>query len=59
MDNCRFLETKQIKDQTIEGFKTITSYRCKLGHYIPLDGCRDNCPDYEPQIPNHHQLPTL
>jgi len=55
--DCRFLELYQIKEPTADGFRTINSFRCKLGHEIPLSGCPENCPDYEPQMPDHHHPP--
>lgn len=58
MNDCRFLESYKIERPTIEGKEFVDSQRCKLGHEIPLDGCVNDCPDYEPQMPDPHKPPS-
>ena len=57
LKNCRFLESYEVEKPTLEGPVYVTSQRCRLGHELPLDGCLETCPDYEPQMPELHKPP--
>ncbi len=48
MNKCRFLEKFRIPLVTGNGGDFMESERCRLGNEIPLDGCVENCPDFEP-----------
>jgi hypothetical protein len=48
MRNCRFLEHYRVPMASLDGEIFIESERCRLGNDIPLGGCVENCPDYEP-----------
>ena len=50
MRKCRFLEQYRVPTVTVDGEVFIESQRCRLGHEIPLDGCLQNCPDFEPEL---------
>jgi hypothetical protein len=45
---CKFLERYRVPTVTLDGNDYIESERCRLGNEIPLDGCVENCPDFEP-----------
>jgi len=58
MNECRFLESYKIERPTMGKSEYITSFRCRLGYEIPLEGCiGDKCPDYEPVMPDLHKPP--
>ena len=48
MIKCKFLEQYRIPTVTLNGGEYMESERCRLGNEIPLGGCLDNCPDFEP-----------
>ncbi len=48
MNKCKFLEHYRIPTVTLNGDDHIESERCRLGNDIPLGGCVENCPDFEP-----------
>jgi hypothetical protein len=50
MNTCKFLEKYRIPTVTLDGNDFIESERCRLGNEIPLGGCVENCPDFEPGI---------
>jgi len=45
---CKFLERYRVPTVTLDGNDSIESERCRLGNEIPLGGCVENCPDFEP-----------
>ena len=48
MKKCRFLEQYRIPLVAGDGEDFMESERCRLGNEIPLGGCIENCPDFEP-----------
>jgi hypothetical protein len=48
MSTCRFLERYPTLTVPEGGRDFIESERCRLGNEIHLDGCPENCPDFEP-----------
>lgn len=48
MVQCKFLEKYRIPIVTLNGDDFMDSERCRLGNEIPLGGCMEHCPDFEP-----------
>jgi hypothetical protein len=48
MSTCKFLERYRIPLISGDGAEFMESERCRLGNEIPLGGCLENCPDFEP-----------
>ncbi|VVB61104.1 Uncharacterised protein [uncultured archaeon] len=47
MIKCKFLEQYRIPTVTLDGEEHVVSERCRLGNEVPLDGCLEDCPDFE------------
>lgn len=52
MINCKYLEQYRVPTGTLNGKEYAESERCRLGNEIPLGGCLDDCPDFEPNNMN-------
>ena len=49
MIHCKYLEKYYIPTGTRDGKEFIKSERCRLCNEIPLGGCLEDCPDFEPR----------
>ncbi|HIH29137.1 MAG TPA: hypothetical protein HA260_04975 [Thermoplasmata archaeon] len=48
MNKCKLIEQYRIPLVSHNGDNFMESERCRLGNDIPLGGCLENCPDFEP-----------
>lgn len=48
MSKCKYLEQYRVPTTTLNGDDFMESERCRLGNDVPVGGCLENCPDFEP-----------